>query len=155
MLGCRIRGNIAATNSGGNRGNVDDAPSVLINQWRQEGFSDVVDAAQVDRQHAMPEVIGMVQKLVTASVASVIDQDIYAAKAFKRGLCHALHLLRVRYIARDGQALTTHCLYLCHQLLEFDSRASSYGYIYACPCQCQGNTATNAAACTGHYCPPS
>ncbi len=41
-----------------------------------EAGADVVDAAQVDGQHAVPEVIGMGQKLVTASVASVVDQDI-------------------------------------------------------------------------------
>src|SRR5947207_3091466 len=97
----------------------------------------------------------MVQKLVAASIASIIDQDIYAAQAFNRGLCHVLHLLRVRDIARDCQALATYGLYLCHQLLEFGRSASSYCHVCSSSGQCQGNTATYAATCTGHYCPAS
>src|SRR6266576_2755745 len=101
MLGRGIGCNIAATNSRGNRGNVDNAPSTLVYQCRHEGLAYIVHAGQVDGEHTLPEVIGMVQKFVTASIASIVDQDIYATQTFNCSLCHVLHLLSIGYIARD------------------------------------------------------
>src|SRR5438876_11866905 len=152
MLGRCIRCNIAAPNSRGNRGNVDNAPSTPVYQCRHEGLAYIVHAGQVDGEHTLPEVIGMVQKLVAASIASVIDQDIYASQAFNCSLCHVLHLLSTSYIARDCQALTAHGLYLCHQHFEFGGCAG--GHCHICPrrCQCQGDTTANAATCASHYC---
>src|SRR5436853_322902 len=97
----------------------------------------------------------MVQKLVAASITGVIDQDINAAQAFNHGPCHMLHLLCVRHIARDCQALTTHFLDLCHQLFEFGGSAGSHCHICPCPGQCQGDAATNPTASACHDCAPS
>src|SRR5207253_10570816 len=51
--------------------------------------------------HAVPQFIGVVQELVTASIPSVVDQDIDATEAFNHRGCHMLYLLGVGDIARD------------------------------------------------------
>ena len=51
--------------------------ATLVYQHRYKSLGYIVDAGQVDRQHALPEFIGMIQEFVASRITGVIDQDIY------------------------------------------------------------------------------
>ena len=77
MLGCGISRDILTTDTRGNRGNINDATATLVYQHWYKSLGYIVDAGQVDRQHALPEFIGMIQEFVASRITGVIDQDIY------------------------------------------------------------------------------
>src|SRR6266516_328411 len=129
MLRSSICGDVAASDPGGKGGDVNDAAIVLIYQSRHESPGDIVNAGQVDGKHAMPEFIRMVQELMTTSIASVIDQDIYSAKTLNQGCTHMPDLFRISHIAGNCQAPAIHCLNLGNKLFNFGLRAGSYSHI--------------------------
>src|SRR5258708_34145409 len=108
MFGGSVGRDVAAADARGHGGDVDNTATALVYKSRREGFADVVDAGQVDGEHAMPELIGIVQELVAAGIAGVNDQDIYSTKALDKGLGHRLHLLRIGYVAWSPQAFGAH-----------------------------------------------
>src|SRR5205814_1585047 len=95
MLGGNIGSDVTPTCSGGDGGNIDNAPRTLLNKGRCEGFADIIDAGQINSQHTMPQLVRVVEKFVAPRVACVVDQDVYPSQPFKRTLSHVLHLLRI------------------------------------------------------------
>src|SRR5438128_92045 len=97
----------------------------------------------------------MVEKLVAARIASVIDQNIYPTQAFHQGLRHVLHLLRIGHIAGNCEAAATHCLNLSDECFELTGSASGHGHICPRLGERQGDAAAYSTSCTGHNCSPS
>src|SRR5215469_18007991 len=99
LYGSGIGCDIAPANPGSHRGDGNDAPPALLYQPRYERLGHVVDAGQVDREHTLPEFIRVVEEFMAASVACIIDQDIYSAKPLDQGGGHVFYLLGIGYIA--------------------------------------------------------
>src|SRR6266699_4603586 len=154
MFGGGICRNVAATYPASNRGDIDDAAITLLYQCWHKGFGHVVYAGEVNGQHALPEFIGVVQKLMASRVPCVVDKDIDSAQPSDQGFCHVLYLFAVGDIAEDRQALAAHRLYLSNERLEFGVCAGAHRHISARLGKGQRDTATYAPASARYHCPP-
>src|SRR5262249_5076351 len=79
VLGGGVGGDVLRADLRGDGSDGDDAPVLLLDHWLDEGLGNKVDAGEVDRQHAVPELVRVVDKLGAAGVACVVDEDIEAS----------------------------------------------------------------------------
>src|SRR6266849_3902431 len=121
MFGRGISRDVLAADARGYRSYINDASAALVDQRGYEGLADIVDTGKIDRQHMVPELIGMVQEFMAPGVSGVIDQDIHPAYSLNKRRCHMLNLLRIGHIAGDSQALSPLRSYLSDELLDFVS----------------------------------
>ncbi len=92
---------------------------------------------------------------MAASIASVIDQDIYTTKPIDQGTGHVFYLLGIGYIAWNRQALAAHGPDFGSKLFDFALRAGSDCHICPCLGKRQGNAASNATTSAGNDGSPS
>src|SRR5260370_22536164 len=103
----------------------------------------------------MPEFIRMVEEFVAASIASIIDQDIYTTKPIDQGAGDVFYLLGIGYIAWDRQALAAHGPDFGSKLFDLALCAGSDCHIFPCLGKRQGNAAADATASAGTDASPS
>src|SRR5260370_32527943 len=103
----------------------------------------------------MPEFVRVVEEFVAASIASIIDQDIYTTKPIDQGAGHVFYLLGIGYIAWNRQALAAHGSDFGSKLFDFALCAGSDCHISPCLCNPQGHATAPATASAGSDGSPS
>src|SRR5258708_8740791 len=95
MFGGGICCYVAATYLAGNRGDIDDAAITLLYQCWYKGFGHVVYAGEVNGQHALPQLIGVIKKLMAPCITCLVHQDIDSPQPCNHAFSHALYLFSV------------------------------------------------------------
>ncbi len=76
-------------------------PSFLRAHRRQHGKGGVERAVEVDADHFLPALDGLVLPVAVGHVqARAVDENVHAGVTAEDGGCHFLHRLRVRYVQR-------------------------------------------------------
>ncbi len=140
----------------GDGGDRDDTPCPLLDHRRNKRLRHGVDAGEVDRQHAMPQLIGMVEELGAARVARVVHQNVHAAPGVEHAPRQPLRdALRIGDIARDGERTPPHPLDLRRQLVQFGLGARSHRHIGARRSQRQRDAPPDALRRARHHGAPA
>ena len=110
-FGCAVRGVARISLASGRRGHVDDLAAVAaIDQVPGHGARAEKGALDVDGLHLVPGGFAQVydwDAIWPRARASVVDQQVDAAKAGERTLHHALDLGRVGYVGLHRESLLT------------------------------------------------
>src|SRR5581483_7317911 len=92
----------------------------------------------------------MVEELMAARIASIIDENIDSTQALNQRGRHIFDLLRVCHIAGNRQAATTCGLNFSYEFIEFRAGTGGHCDIRASTSERQCNTASDAAPRTCH-----